>query len=75
MEERTEPINLWKKCFVSFLKKIILTFIYLLAVQGVGCFIGFSLVAVHRLPIAVASLVAEHRLFVLKGSVVSAHWL
>ena len=70
MEERTEPINLWKKCFVSFLKKIILTFIYLLAVQGVGCFIGFSLVAVHRLPIAVASLVAEHRLFVLKRSVV-----
>ena len=60
---------------VSFFKKIILIFIYLLAVQGLGCFIGFFLVAVHRLPIAVASLVAEHRLFVLKGSVVSAHWL
>ena len=59
---------------VSFFFKIYLC-IYFLAVQGLGFFLGFSLVAIHRLPIAVASPVAEHRLFMLKGSVVSAPWL
>ena len=45
--------------------------IYLLAVLGLHCYTdfslvaetrGYSLVALHGLPVAVASLVAEHRL-------------
>ena len=45
---------------ISFLKYV---FIYLiLAALGLCSCVGFSLVAVHGLLIAVASLVAKHRL-------------
>ena len=56
----------------QFLNFLSIEFIYLfLAVPGLHCYIGFSLIAtsrsytlvvVHRLLIAVASLIAEHRL-------------
>ena len=41
-------------CFVFFFS--------FFAMLGLGCRVGFSLVAVHGLLTAVASLVAEHRL-------------
>ena len=37
-------------------------FFSFIAMLGLGCRVGFSLVAVHGLLTAVASLVAEHRL-------------
>ena len=46
--------------------------VYLLAVLGLCCYAGFSVVAVHRLLITVAaSLVAEHRLWDTWASVVA----
>ena len=46
--------------------------IQLLAVWGLGCFVGFSLVVVHRLLIAAAPLVAKHRFWGAQASVVAA---
>ena len=60
-----------------------LFFFYLLAILGLGCCVGFSLVvasggyslaAVHGLPIAVVSLV-EHGLEGEQASVIAAQWL
>ena len=46
-----------------FFFSLIFIFICLpLAVLGLHCCLGCSLVAGHRLPVAVVSLVAEHRL-------------
>ena len=56
----------WNLFFLSFFKSL-----FILAVQGLRCCMsfsllaanrGYSLVAAHRLLIAVASLVEEHRL-------------
>ena len=58
--------------FHSFLYSLIDLF---LAVPGLCCFMGFPLVAVHGLLIAVASFVSEHRLQGTQASVVAAHGL
>ena len=58
---------------ISFLKKK--SFVYLfLAVLGLHCCTGFSLVAAHRFLMAVASIFADHRLSG-PGSVAVAHGL
>ena len=46
----------------GFFFLIILSIYLFLAVLGLHCCMGFSLIAVHRLLTAVASLVAEHGL-------------
>ena len=54
-------------------------YLSMLAVLGLHCYSGFSLVVVHRLLMMVASLAAEHRLWMSEfqqlqhmGSVVTA---
>ena len=51
--------------FLFFLMPDLIIY-YVSAVLGLPCCVGFYLVAVHRLLIAVASLVVEHRLSALR---------
>ena len=75
LDSPEEPLNqnFWslRHCFFLFFKSFIYNFIYLLAVLGLHCYTGFSLVeasrgyslvAMSELLIAVASLFAKHRL-------------
>ena len=60
--------------FPKFSLNIFIYFIYfILAVLGLCCCSGYSLVAVCRFLIAVASLVVEHGLWSVWASVVVAH--
>ena len=55
------------ECFMIFI------YLLIVAVPGLLCCVGYSLVAVLGLPTAVAFLVAEHGLWGTQASVVVAH--
>ena len=60
---------------IHFLKVFILFFDCAWSLLLPEGFLGYSLVAVSRLPIIVASLVAEHRLWSVRASAVITHRL